>query len=194
MAKQILIIHGHPDPDRHRFNYQLAMAYKQAAMDAGLQVKEVFVADIDFPLLRSFQQYYEEEPPEAIRSCQSAIGWADHMVIFYPLWMGGMPALLKGFLEQVLRPNFAFGDNPGGFPKPLLQGKSARIVVTMGMPAFAYRWFFRAHSLKSLQRNILRFCGVKPVHNTLIGSVDSDQPTRQQEWLKTMHVLGSRGL
>jgi putative NADPH-quinone reductase len=83
-----------------------------------------------------------------------------------------MPALLKAFLEQVLRPGFAFergARNP--FTAKRLGGRSARIVVTMGMPALVYRWVFRAHSVKSLERNILGFAGIGPVRETLIGGV-----------------------
>ena len=83
---------------------------------------------------------------------QQAIAWAEHLVFFFPLWLGGMPALLKGFLERVARPGFALGE-PGGLahlPQKLLAGRSARLVVTMGMPALAYRWIYRAHSLKAL--------------------------------------------
>jgi putative NADPH-quinone reductase len=68
------------------------------------------------------------------------------------IWLGDMPAVLKGFSEQVLRPGFAIsGSRAGHLPKELLAGRSARIVVTMGMPAL----FYRAHSVKSLKRNIL---------------------------------------
>jgi putative NADPH-quinone reductase len=76
-------------------------------------------------------------------------------------------------LEQVFRPGFAFGSpERRGLPKKLLAGKSARIVVTMGMPAFFYRLYYRAHSLKSLERNILAFVGIKPVRATLLGNVE----------------------
>jgi hypothetical protein len=43
----------------------------------------------------------------------------------------------------------------------------------MGMPGFFYRWFYRAHSLKSFERNILRFCGIGPVRATVVGLVES---------------------
>src|SRR3546814_10287671 len=77
--------------------------------------------------------------------------WADHLVILYPLWLGDVPALLKGFLEQILRPGFAIDEGSTGMSAKLLTGRSARIIVTMGMPAPIYRLFFRAHSLKSLE-------------------------------------------
>ena len=47
-------------------------------------------------------------------------------------------------------------------------GKSARIIVTMGMPGSLYRWYFRAHSLHSLQRNILDFIGFRRVRALVI--------------------------
>ena len=77
--------------------------------------------------------------------------------------------------------------------KKLLTGKSARIVVTMGMPAFAYRWFFLAHSLKSLERNILGFCGISPIRSTLIGSIEGMNETQRLGWLDEMRGLGEAG-
>ena len=77
--------------------------------------------------------------------------------------------------------------------KPGLKNKSARIVVTMGMPALVYRWYFGAHSLKSLERNILGFCGIGPIRESLVGMVDG--PARRRErWLTRMRALGRRGL
>jgi putative NADPH-quinone reductase len=73
-----------------------------------------------------------------------------------------------------------------------LKGRSARVVVTMGMPAPLYRWFFRAHSLRSLERNILAFCGIGPVRDSLIGMVEAGGPAKHQRWLATMRELGRR--
>ncbi len=103
-----------------------------------------------------------------------------------------MPALLKGFFEQTFRYGFAISNESKNMPKKLLMGKSARIIVTMGMPAFLYRWFFRAHSLKSFQRNILGLSGIKPVKYNLIGMVDSSNDKRMK-WVKKIQVLGQQG-
>jgi len=102
-----------------------------------------------------------------------------------------MPALLKAFLEHIFRPGFAFQYRVKGFPRKLLKGKTARIVITMGMPAFLYRWYFRAHSLKSLKRNILRFCGIGPIQESLFGMVEATTEATRQKWLAKMRKYGS---
>ena len=120
--------------------------------------------------------------------------WADHLVFLYPLWLGSMPALLKGFLEQVFRPNFAFVYGPSGrVVKKCLGGKTARIIVTMGMPALVYRWFFFAHSLKNLERNILSFCGIGPIKASLIGLIEGMTDKQRAAWLAKMAQLGRTG-
>jgi putative NADPH-quinone reductase len=76
----------------------------------------------------------------------------------------------------------------------LFRGKSARVVVTMGMPALAYRWYFGAHSLKSLERNILKFVGMKPVRDTVFGMVEDASDDRRRRWLDRMRRFGERAL
>jgi putative NADPH-quinone reductase len=170
--KHVLIIDGHPDRDPKRFVHVLAAAYRAAAESAGHSVHTIRLCDLDFPWLHSAAEF-AAAPPAVIAEQQEHLRRADHLVLLYPLWLGSMPALLKAFLEQVLRPGFAFGGSERrGLPKKLLAGKSARIVVTMGMPAVFYRLYYRAHSLKSLERNILAFVGIKPVRATLLGNVE----------------------
>ncbi|MGD8743507.1 MAG: NAD(P)H-dependent oxidoreductase, partial [Granulosicoccaceae bacterium] len=168
--------------------------YAHGARQGGHEVKTITVAALDFPLIRRYEEFYDEAPPPIIAQCQEDIRRADHLVFIYPLWLGSMPALLKGFIEQVFRHGFAMeAGREGKFWKKLLKGKSARIIVTMGMPAFAYRWIFRAHSLKSLEKNILKFCGIKPVRESLIGNVDGSARHRER-WLKKMEELGKAGI
>ncbi|MGH6923364.1 MAG: NAD(P)H-dependent oxidoreductase [Propylenella sp.] len=195
MAKRIVIIQGHPDRAPERYCRALASAYERGARAAGHEVRRIDVATLDFDLLRSAEDWQSGTPASAILMAQDDIAWAEHVVILYPLWLGAMPALLKGFLEQVLRPGFAVPDlrSGRGWPKGLLAGRTARIVVTMGMPAFFYRWYFGAHSLKSLERNILKFVGIKPIRETLIGMVAEKESGGREKWLKTMEALGKAG-
>jgi putative NADPH-quinone reductase len=114
-------------------------------------------------------------------------------VILFPLWLAAMPALLKGFLKQALHPSFAFGlARKRGLPEKLLAGTTTHIVVTMGMPRIFCRWYDRAHSLKSLERNILSFCGIKPVGSSVMGMVAGKNPNRRTAWLARMRELGRK--
>jgi putative NADPH-quinone reductase len=187
----ILVINGHPDPGKEHLGDALIAAYVAGARSAGHTVEVLHVAQLAFPLVRSKDTWEKESPCADIVSAQLALLRAAHILLIYPLWLGDMPALLKGFLEQVLRPGFAFSPLDGkGFPEKKLGGKSARIVVTMGMPGFIYRWFFGAHSLKSLKRNILAFCGIGPIRTTLIGMVESNNPEPRRKALRTLEQLG----
>ncbi|WP_157271455.1 NAD(P)H-dependent oxidoreductase [Azohydromonas aeria] len=188
---RITILQGHPDAAERHFNHALADAYARGAEERGHEVRRIEVAQLDFPLLRSATQWTEGLLPPGLQEAQNAIGWAEHIVIFFPLWLGGMPALLKGFLEQVARPGFAFhpdGKNP--LANKGLTGRSARVVVTMGMPALVFRFYFRAHSLKSLERNILGFVGIAPIHETLVGGIGEMSEAQREKWLTKLENLG----
>lgn len=63
----------------------------------------------------------------------------------------------------------------------------------MSMPALFYRWYFRAHSLKSLERNILGFCGIGPITESLIGMIESPDNANRERWLAKMRALGRAG-
>jgi putative NADPH-quinone reductase len=191
MGQRILILDGHPDPAPERFVHALANAYREGAQSGGHEVLLVRVADVGFSLLRSQADYQKGEPPEGVRRVQANFDWASHVVILYPLWLGGMPAMLKGLLEQMLRPGFAFSTRKlGRWPVKLQGGKSARVVVTMGMPAAIYRFWYRAHSLRSLQRNILKFVGFRRVRASVIGGVEVMSDGKRKERLQALRELG----
>lgn len=189
--RRVLVIQGHPDARRRHLGHVLQDAYVEGALDAGHQVRIVDVGQLDFPLLRSEEDWEKGSLPPTLAQAQAAIAWAQHIVIFFPLWLGDMPAMLKGFLEQVARPGFAFtrdADHP--FGRKGLTGRSARVVVTMGMPSLVYRWYFRAHSVKSLERNVLGFVGIGPINETLVGMVGQLTPEAAEGWRRKLRRLG----
>lgn len=194
MRKRILLIQGHPDASRYHLCHALEDAYAEQAEPAGHALRRIEVARLDFPILRSPEEWETGALPAGLAEAQEAIAWAQHLVLFFPLWLGDMPALLKGFLEQVARPGFAFARGErNAFTRKGLTGRSARVIVTMGMPAVVYRWYFRAHSIKSLERNILGFVGIAPVRETLIGMVGNLGDKAAAKWLDRLGKLGAHG-
>jgi putative NADPH-quinone reductase len=193
MPRRIVIIQGHPDSAPERFCRALASAYERGAWSAGHEVRRIDVTALQFDVLRSQAEWEAPVRFPDIEKAQADIGWAEHIVLVYPLWLGTMPALLKAFLEQVMRGGFAIPRDSEKWPVGLLKGRSARIVVTMGMPALLYRWYFGAHSLKNLERNILKFVGIKPIRETLIGMVWVNDDAKCEKWLVKMEALGRAG-
>ena len=83
-----------------------------------------------------------------------------------------------------------FSGAGGAAGQKSLSGRSAHVLVTMGMPTLLYRWFFRAHSVKSLERNVLGFVGFAPVHATLLGGIDSMDEMARLDCLEKLRQLG----
>jgi putative NADPH-quinone reductase len=188
---KVLVLQGHPDTREPHLCHRLAEAYATAAEENGHQVRRLELGRTEFPLLKSKFEWQGQNVPPAIARAQESVLWADHILIVFPLWLGDMPALVKGFFEQLFRPDFAMKGEAGGTFEPLLAGRSAHIVITMGMPVFVYRWYFGAHSLKLLQRNILRFVGIEPVRSTLVGRVESLSSAQILEKLNIMRRSGA---
>jgi len=193
MRRRIALLQGHPDPAGNRLCHALANAYSAGAVEGGHEVRRVEIAGLDFPLLRTQADFESGMLPAGLGEAEAAIRWADHLVIIFPLWLGTMPALLKAFLEQTMRPGIAFAYRPSGLPQKLLKGRSARLVVTMGMPALAYRWYFLAHGLRAMERNILAFVGIAPIRESLFGNVGGAGDAKRQRWIEEMRAYGRRG-
>jgi len=192
MPARVTIVQGQPDPGGKHLCHALADAYAEGAAAAGHEITRIEVARLDFPIMRTQEEFERGDLPETLVGARDGIVSAQHLVMIFPLWHGTMPALLKAFLEQVMRPGVALEYRKRGFPRGLLAGRSARIVVTMGMPALIYRWYFQAHGVRGLERSVLRFAGMKPVRETLLGMVDTVSDAKRRAWLERMRTYGRR--
>lgn len=194
MARRILVLDGHPDPDPRRFCHALADAYASGAVSAGHEVRRVDLSGLEFPDLIRRDDWEAAAAPAAILGVQADIAWAQHLVIIHPLWLGFMPARLKALFEQTFRPGFAFGQRERTVGDGRLKGRTARVIVTMGMPAAIYRGFYFAHALTALRRNILSFVGIGPTRTTIVGNVEGISEARCEQWLDRIAGLGRRAI
>lgn len=191
MSDRIVVVDGHPSPDREHFVHALADRYAAGALSAGHTVRRIDIAALGLPPLGSRQEWLST-PPASVADVQADIAWCSHLTFFHPLWLGDMPALLKAFLEQVLWPGFAFEESDKGNPRGLLEGRSALLVVTMGMPAPFYRFVHGARSVKAFERNIVHMVEIRPTSHLLIGSVEASAENRLS-WLDELYGLGEAG-
>ena len=193
--KDILLIDAHPDDGR--FSSSLLAAYKKGAEEAGFGISTLTIRDLRFEvnLRYGYKTRIELEPDlvtaiDALKAC-------DHMVWFHPVWWGGLPALVKGFIDRTFLPSIMFDYNPeklGGMGwDGYLEGKSGRIVATMDTPSTLYRWLYNAPSVNQLRKTTLEFCGVKPVKVTQFAPVKDSKPETHQRWVEKVYQLGRDG-
>lgn len=139
-----------------------------------------------------YRQRTDLEPD--LLAAQEHIRWANHLVWIYPVWWGSLPALLKGFIDRVFLPGFAFRkrENSVWWDK-LLTGKSARIISTLDQPAWYYWLVYRRPSHHAMKQLTLHFSGIRPVRTTTIGPLRLSTDTYRQKWLTTIEQLGRQG-
>jgi len=190
MPKKILVILG--QPQRRSYGGALAQAYIDGAREAGAEVKEMYLGELQFNACANASQPPAGLEPDLQRA-QEAIRWADHLVFVYPIWWGTIPALLKGFVERAFTEGFAvkFRDDSPWWDR-LLKGRSARLIVTMNTPSFIYRWMFGRPGHNTMKKTILEFCGVKPVRITEIGPVRNSTDAKRQKWLGQVRAIGKQ--
>lgn len=192
MSKRILIILGHPDSDTS-FCAALAHHYLQGAHAAGADIRELHLGTLNFdPILRS--GYRGPQGLETdLKQAQDDIQWAEHLVFVYPTWWGTLPALLKGFVDRVFLPGFAFKyrKNSPLWDK-LLSGRSAELLVTMDTPAWYYRLIYQNAGVSVMKKNILDFSGITPVRTHLFGPMISSKEKQRDQWLDNAFKAGHR--
>ena len=189
--KKVLIINGHPD--KESFCHALNQSYKKGALAKGREVQDIILADLAFnPILMYGYRKRTELEPDLLEAWKK-IQWADHIVWIYPTWWASPPALLKGFIERVFLPGFAFEyQEKSPFPKKLLTGKTSEIISTMDSPVPYYKWIVKDIGGKMMRRDIGAFCGIKNIRTTYLATIKTSTPEQREKWLNKIEKLAQK--
>jgi len=189
--KKILVILGHPSRDS--FCHVLAEAYVHAAADAGAELRTLYLGDLKFdPILHEGYRVIQPLEPD-LEKAREDIRWAQHLVFVYPSWWGGLPALLKGFVDRAFLPGFGFRFIENAMlPEKLLKGRSARLIVTMDTPPWIYRWFLSAPGHNQLKKCILGFCGISPVKFTTFSPMKKSTDADRAGYVASVQALARK--
>ena len=187
--KKVLVINGHPDIES--YNYALSKAYQDGLNDSEAKVELINIADLDFnPNLKYGYRKISELEPDLLDAIDK-IKQADHLVWVLPMWWYGMPALMKGFIDRIFLPGFFFKYQRGNpFPKKLLKGKTARLIITADTVRWYDRWFMGSPLINQFKKGTLEFCGVKPVKVTYIAPIKDSSDAFRVKWLEKVKKLG----
>jgi 1,4-dihydroxy-2-naphthoate polyprenyltransferase len=184
----VLVILGHPR--RPSLCAALAEAYAQGAVAAGMDVRALDLGALQFdPDVHAASPLDQPLEPDLERARQ-LIDWANHLVIVFPGWWGVGPARLKGFLDRVLLPGFAFREQRNGSFEGLLGGRTAHLITTHDMPPWVYRLIYRANGHQALKRSTLGFCGIRTTRILTLGPVKDSDDLERERWLERARSLG----
>lgn len=189
MNKRILVILGHPNHDS--FCGAITNSYIEGAKAAGNEIQLISLGDLSFdPVLHKGYISIQDLEPDLVAG-QAAITWAQHIVFVYPIWWGAMPALLKGFIDRVFLPGFAFKYREGSlFWDRLLSGRTAHLLVTMDTPPWYFRWVYRMPGHNQMKRTILEFSGIKPVAISSFDPIKDSSQQKREKWLAQANAYG----
>jgi NAD(P)H dehydrogenase (quinone) len=186
---RILIIYSNHHGDN--FNYRLVERLKSTITQSGdeLVVRDLYKMNFD-PVLRTrdFEMISAGNPPEDIRKEQELIKWADILLFIYPIWWGGMPAIVKGYIDRVFSWGFAYKSNGNG-PYPLLTDKKAILMNSFGQSRAEYEMGMFAAMNRVNSEGVFGFSGVEVLHQLYFPSIHSASEEIQEEYLAAAEKL-----
>ena len=190
MKKNILVIDANPKSSS--FCGSLGAVYI-ASCHSGSDVHYLSLNTMQFNPDLS-EGYSSEQPLEPdLVEFQAKLQWAEHIVLFIPVWWGGLPAKFKGLIDRTFLSGFAFRYQPNKtIPDKLLKGRTAEVVLTLDTPPFYYRYFQGDSVTKQLKHTILGFCGIKVVSMTYIGPIISSTTEQRAKWLKQIAKMAMK--
>ncbi|MFZ3192463.1 MAG: NAD(P)H-dependent oxidoreductase [Moraxellaceae bacterium] len=188
-SQKILILNG--NPQANSLCHALTAAYLSGLpTTATVEVFHLAQMQFDPNLALGYAQQQTLKP--CLLAFQQALLQADHLVLIFPIWWGGLPAQLKGLIDRTFLPNVTFKYHAGSrLPQQLLKGKTARLIITMDAPVWYYRYWQAAPVVRQLKQNILGFCGFKQIQVTWFGKVLHSTPSERQGWLKQVQRLAA---
>ena len=188
---KVLIINGHPDPES--FNSGLTKAYQNGAKKSNAEVSLINIRDLKFnPNLEFGYRKRTELEPDLLSAIKN-IKEANHIVWVFPMWWYGYPALMKGFIDRTFLPGITFEYEKGkAMPKPLLKGKTGRIIVTADTPKWYDSLFMKNPVINQFKKGTLKFCGINPIKVSYISPIKGSSIEFRNKWLSKIEKLGEK--
>lgn len=192
MAKKIFIFVG--NPDNQSLSTALAESYAEGARSAGHEVRMMRIADMKFdPVLHKGYKAIQQFEPDLV-TFQENVKWSEHFVSIFPIWWSDIPGLMKGLVDRVWMPGFAYnfrkGKIPGWYRR--LKGRSARIITTSDSHPLLL-WALFGGNINSWVRGVLRFSGFAPVRKTWFSGMRNLSHERAAKLLAKVRKLGAKG-
>lgn len=183
---RITVILAHPDPGSFNHAIAEAVADELSASGHNVSLHDLHAEEFD-PILPAAEIHLGAPLPAAVAAHCQEIAAADGIVIVHPNWWGQPPAILKGWIDRVLRVGVAYrfleGDSGDGVPEGLLKARSAVVFNTSNTPAEREREVFGDPLERTWADCVFGLCGVADVRRRTFGVVVTSTPEERASWL-----------
>ena len=183
---RISVILAHPDPES--FNHAIAQTAVDALKANGYRVffHDLYQEKFD-PRLNLEELAKDAILPAVIRKHCDEIAAASGIVIVHPNWWGQPPAILKGWMDRVIRPDVAYkfleGDTGEGIPKGLLKARIALVLNTSNTETKREKDVF-GDPLETIWKNcIFGLCGITNFHRRMFNVIVTSTEDQRRDWL-----------
>jgi putative NADPH-quinone reductase len=189
---KILIILGHPD--KQSFNHAIANECKQSLIDNGHTVILHDLHEENFdPIITSTEIPKDGRINDLVKKHCDDLIQCDGIIIVHPNWWGQPPAILKGWIDRIIRPGIAYkfddGDNGEGIPIGLLKATTGIVFNTSNTSAKREDEIFK-DPLEAIWRNcIFDFCGIKQFERKIYRIIVTSDLKQRHQWLKETRDL-----
>ena len=186
----VLLIDAHPDEGR--LTSHLIDVYEDF-LPTDVNRARIALRDLEFSpnLKHGYAKRTDWEPD--VERMAAAIDACDHLVIAFPMWWGAEPAELKGLLDRMFLPGFAFAyheDDP--WWDKFLEGRSADVIITMDTPPLFLRFMYGNSIIQRWKKQVLGFVGFNPVRVADFGPVkDGGADKALEKWRKKLFWMAS---
>lgn len=185
-----LIILAHPNEDS--FNKAICDEIKQHLefKKHEVKVRDLYKLKFD-PILKedNYSNFYQTKLPKEIKEEQEYITWAENLVIIFPTWWNGMPAILKGYIDRVFTNGFAFRFTKGE-SEGLLKEKKAVVFQTTSQPEDIMKPNQLVSSMETvIDVGILDYCGLDVITHKFFFSVQHINKDAREVMLKEVNGI-----
>jgi len=182
----VLVILAHPSTAS--FNYAIAEQVIATLKDKGRRVifHDLYREGFD-PLLAEAEMARGGITDLMVRRHCAELQECEGIIFVHPNWWGSPPAVLKGWIDRVLRPGVAYqfmeGDSGEGVPRGLLEGKTALVLNTADTPEKREQNFFGDPLENIWKKCICEFCGITRYRRKVFGIIVTSSEEQRKRWL-----------
>ena len=194
MSKKILVLDA--NPSKFSFTSCLAEEYEIGAREGGFEVEVLKLRDLEFDLVLHHGYNRSQKLEPDLERAQELLKWCDHLVIVSPVWWYSTPALLKGFIDRVFLPGYAFEIevNPKRKIVKMFDDKTATVIYTYGGPKHNMGNNYKDPFGLQLKQGLLYFCGFKNIKlYPLYETVGFRNIKRRQAFIEKVIGLAKKG-